>query len=113
MFAKQPPPVSNNLFPATQAPHQLMQHQMKAANTLTAPPISIPQTSPLSPVPPPLDQHLLFQHQAAVANKQLRLSLLPAGKKFVVFNYLLCHSQEILREENFVNFKISCRHSNK
>lgn len=53
-------------------------------NALTAP---IQGGSPLSPVPP-LDQHLLFQHQAAAAaaaaaaNKQLRLSPLPAGKSF-------------------------------
>jgi hypothetical protein len=91
MFAKQPPPpMTNNMFPPqqqqpqgnpanAQALHQLM--QMKAANALTAPIPIPPQTSPLSPVPP-LDQHLLFQHQAAVAaNKQLRLSPLPAGKK--------------------------------
>lgn len=100
MFAKQPPPMSNNLFPpapqgnptnvaATQALHQLMQHQLKAANTLNAPPIPIPQTSPLSPVPPPLDPHLLFQHQAAVAaNKQLRLSPLPAGKNSLKFPHI-------------------------
>ncbi|XP_070503431.1 myb-like protein I isoform X3 [Chironomus tepperi] len=58
--------------------HQLMQHQMKAS-TLTAPIPIPPQTSPLSPVPP-IEPHLLFQHQAAVAaNKQLRLSPLPAS----------------------------------
>lgn len=59
--------------------HQLMQHQMKAS-TLTAPIPIPPQTSPLSPVPP-IEPHLLFQHQAA-ANKQLRLSPLPASGKF-------------------------------
>lgn len=100
-FPKQPigSNLTNNLFPqaaaagplggnqnpnvtTTQALHQLMQQQMKT-NTLAAPiPMPVaPQTSPLSPVPP-LDQHLLFQHQAAVAaNKQLRLSPLPAGKR--------------------------------
>lgn len=122
MFAKQPPPpMSNNLFPpppqgnptnvaATQALHQLMQHQMKAANTLTAP-IPIPQTSPLSPVPP-LDQHLLFQHQAAVAaNKQMRLSPLPAGRQFVVFIYFAIPEKSF--EEKFLHFEISCTHSNK
>ena len=117
MYAKQPPPMSNNLFPpspqgnptnvaATQALHQLMQHQLKAANTLNAPPIPIPQTSPLSPVPP-LDPHLLFQHQAAVAaNKQLRLSPLPAGKNFVAIS-------EKSFEEKFLHFEISCTHSNE
>jgi hypothetical protein len=45
-------------------------------------PIPMPQGSPLSPVPPPLDQHLLFQHQAAaVAANKLRLSPLPTGGK--------------------------------
>lgn len=87
IFPKQSIPSAPNLFPQSgpiapnqgQALHQLMQHQMKA-NTLTAPIPIPPQTSPLSPVPP-LDQHLLFQHQAAVAaNKQMRLSPLPTGK---------------------------------
>jgi hypothetical protein len=50
-------------------------------NALAAP-IPMPQTSPLSPVPPAIDQHLLFQHQAAaVAANKLRLSPLPAGGK--------------------------------
>lgn len=52
--------------------------QMKP-NALSAP-IPMPQGSPLSPVPPPLDQHLLFQHQAAAAAaNKLRLSPLPAA----------------------------------
>lgn len=79
MFNKQQqsmPPMgaANNLFP-----------QMKP-NALSAP-IPMPQGSPLSPVPPPLDQHLLFQHQAAAAaaNKQLRLSPLPAAGKLMSF----------------------------
>lgn len=55
----------NNLFP-----------QMKA----TAP-IPMPQGSPLSPVPPPMDQHMLFQQQAAAAANKLRLSPLPAAGK--------------------------------
>lgn len=85
IFPKQP--IAPNLFPQTapiaptqnKALHQLMQHQIKT-NTLAAPIPIPPQTSPLSPVPP-LEQHLLYQHQAAVAaNKQLRLSPLPAGK---------------------------------
>lgn len=55
----------NNLFP-----------QMKG------PPIPIPQGSPLSPVPPSIDQHILFQHQAAAAaNAKLRVSPLPAAGK--------------------------------
>lgn len=98
IFAKQQqqqPGMSNNLFPPSpqgnptnataaavatqQALHQLMQQQMKVAASAGAPIPMPPQTSPLSPVPPTaLDQHLLFQHQAA--NKQLRLSPLPAGK---------------------------------
>jgi hypothetical protein len=94
LFPKQQS-MANNLFPqtgplgasqnpnATQAAlHQLLQQQMKT-NNLAAPIPMPPQTSPLSPVPP-LDQHLLFQHQAAAvaATKQLRLSPLPAGKYF-------------------------------
>jgi hypothetical protein len=99
IFPKQQP-IGNNLFPqagplgsnqnpsATQAAlHQLLQQQMKT--NLAAPIPMPPQTSPLSPVPP-LDQHLLFQHQAAVAaNKQLRLSPLPAGKHSLLFITLL------------------------
>jgi hypothetical protein len=56
----------NNLFP-----------QMKG------PPIPIPQGSPLSPVPPSIDQHILFQHQAAAAaaNAKLRVSPLPTAGK--------------------------------
>jgi hypothetical protein len=57
----------NNLFP-----------QMKG------PPIPIPQQgSPLSPVPPSIDQHILFQHQAAAAaaNAKLRVSPLPTAGK--------------------------------
>lgn len=73
MFSKQP----HNIFPPPQAnPSNAAAAQR---NFLTAPIPIPPQASPLSPVPP-LDQHLLFQHQAAVAaNKQLRLSPLPAG----------------------------------
>lgn len=68
MFPKQMQPIGpNNLFP-----------QMKP-NALSAP-IPMPQGSPLSPVPPPMDQHLLFQHQAAAAAaNKLRLSPLPAA----------------------------------
>lgn len=70
LFPKQIPPISgNNLFP-----------QMKT-NALSAP-IPMPQGSPLSPVPPALDQHLLFQHQAAAAANKLRLSPLPAAGKY-------------------------------
>jgi hypothetical protein len=70
MFQKPMQPIGgNNLFP------------MKA-NALSAP-IPMPQGSPLSPVPPQLDQHLLFQHQAAAAAaaSKLRLSPLPAAGK--------------------------------
>lgn len=71
MFSK---PIQPNLFP-----------QMKA-NALSAP-IPMPQGSPLSPVPPPLDQHLLFQHQAAAAAaNKLRLSPLPAAGKLKSFS---------------------------
>jgi hypothetical protein len=79
MFSKQIPPIgANNLFP-----------QMKP--NLTAP-IPMPQGSPLSPVPPVLDhaildQHLLFQHQAAAAANKLRLSPLPAAGKLSPFNF--------------------------
>lgn len=69
MFQKQiqQPIGANNLFPP-----------MKP-NALSAP-IPMPQASPLSPVPPSLDQHLLFQHQAAAAAaSKLRLSPLPAA----------------------------------
>lgn len=90
IYSKQQP-VANTMFPqagpinanqnanANQAAlHQLLQQQMKT--NLAAPIPMPPQASPLSPVPP-IDQHLLFQHQAAVAaNKQLRLSPLPTGK---------------------------------
>lgn len=70
----------NNLFP-----------QMKGT------PIPIqPQGSPLSPVPPPIDPHLLFQHQAAAAAaNKLRLSPLPAAgnmrffKDFLGFRFAL------------------------
>jgi hypothetical protein len=74
MFAKQP----HNLFPPP--PQQANPTNAAAQRNFLSAPIPIPpQASPLSPVPP-LDQHLLFQHQAAVAaNKQLRLSPLPAG----------------------------------
>jgi hypothetical protein len=74
MFQKQMQPIGNsNLFP------------MKP-NALTAP-IPMPQGSPLSPVPPPLDQHLLFQHQAAAAAaSKLRLSPLPAAGKHRAIN---------------------------
>lgn len=69
------------MFPKTVA---LNNHfsQMKT-NTLSAP-IPMPQGSPLSPVPPSMDQHLLFQHQAAAAAaNKLRVSPLPAaGKDF-------------------------------
>lgn len=83
MFAKQQP---HNLFQPP--PPQANPNNAAAAqrNFLTAPIPIPPQASPLSPVPP-LDQHLLFQHQAAAAavaaNKQLRLSPLPAGKYFM------------------------------
>jgi hypothetical protein len=50
-------------------------------NALAAP-IPMPQGSPLSPVPLQVEQHLLFQHQAAAAAaNKLRLSPLPAGGK--------------------------------
>lgn len=52
---------------------------------LKGPQMPIPQqSSPLSPVPPPIDPHLLFQHQAqaAAAANKLRLSPLPAAGKF-------------------------------
>lgn len=75
MFAKQP----HNLFPPG-PPQANPTNATAQRNFLTAPIPIPPQASPLSPVPP-IDQHLLFQHQAAVsANKQLRLSPLPAGK---------------------------------
>lgn len=50
---------------------------------LKGPQIPIPaQGSPLSPVPPSIDPHLLFQHQAATAAaSKLRLSPLPAAGK--------------------------------
>lgn len=76
MFQK--PVGPNNLFP-----------QMKP-NALSAP-IPMPQGSPLSPVPPPMDQHILFQHQAAAAAaNQLRLSPLPTGgKEFFILKLTL------------------------
>lgn len=69
MFPKQMQPMGGaSMFPQQMNPNAL------------AAPIPMPQGSPLSPVPPPIDQHLLFQHQAAAAAaKQLRLSPLPAG----------------------------------
>jgi hypothetical protein len=90
MFQKQMQPIGNsNLFP------------MKP-NALTAP-IPMPQGSPLSPVPPPLDQHLLFQHQAAAAAaSKLRLSPLPAAGKHRAINpsspYILVKSFESVNQ---------------
>lgn len=62
--------------------------QIGTGNLMMKPPATIPmpQGSPLSPVPLSLDQHLLFQHQAAaVAANKLRLSPLPAAGKINSF----------------------------
>ncbi|KAG5673640.1 hypothetical protein PVAND_003669 [Polypedilum vanderplanki] len=112
IFSKQQQPVANNIFPqagplntnqnanATQAAlHQLLQQQQQMKTNLAAPIPIPPQASPLSPVPP-LDQHLLFQHQAAVAaNKQLRLSPLPAGmpQRIPSPRELQYHTQSIMQ----------------
>lgn len=92
LFPKQIQPIgANNLFP-----------QMKP-NALSAP-IPMPQGSPLSPVPPPMDQHLLFQHQAA---NKLRLSPLPAAGKIKLLNLKKMKIKNFhgrVRKKNFFYF---------